>query len=110
MSIITRTVLNQRELLADGTIQVRIAKQVVNGEITISSEWHRVALPPGCDLEASIAAVDEHLETMGYAPLHASDWDKVRANASAEWTPEVIEAFAAKVAAERPPQEEAASE
>jgi len=83
--------VNQREITETGIIQVRIAKQVVDGGEVISSLWHRCALEPGQNVEDMISAVDADLTNQGYGPVQ--DWSGVRATVAAEHTPEVIKAY-----------------
>jgi hypothetical protein len=91
--------VNQREITENGTIQVRIAKQVVDAGEVISSQWHRCALEPGQSVDDMISAVDANLTQMGYGPV--VDWSGVRATVAAEHTPEVIKAYQDAQAAAR---------
>ena len=94
--MITQCLLNQREILANGTIQVRIAKNIFSDSgVLLDSKWHRASLPPGSSVNEIAAAVDAHLVEMGYPALAPEDWDKVRQTAEVEWTPAVISAFQA---------------
>jgi len=94
-----RSVINQREITENGFIQVRIAKQVVEGDEVISQLWHRTSVFPGENVENVITAVDAHLTQMGYGPV--VDWSGVRATVAAEHTPEVIQAYQDAQAAAR---------
>ena len=86
-----QSIVNQREITENGTIQVRIAKQVVDDGEVVASSWHRFVLAPGDDTEAMISAVDADLTNQGYGPV--VDWSGVRATVAAEHTPEVIQAY-----------------
>ena len=94
-----KSVVNQREITENGTIQVRIAKQVVDAGEVISSLWHRCAFEPGQNVEDMISAVDADLTKQGYGPV--VDWSGVRATVAAEHTPEVIKAYQDAQAAAR---------
>lgn len=96
-----QSVINQREVTANGTIQVRISKQVIDDGEIISSEWHRTAFAPGDDFEGTISRVNAHLVQMKYGAVSTDEWDKVRAMIAVEQTPEVIQAYQAALAAER---------
>lgn len=92
------SVINQREITENGTIQIRIAKQVVDAGEVISSLWHRTSIAPGDDAEATIASVDAHLTQMGYGPV--ANWQGVRALVASEHTPEVVQAYQDAMAAQ----------
>jgi hypothetical protein len=62
---------------ADGLIAVRILTQVMEGDVEVTSAYHRITLMPGADLS-------------GQDP-------KVVAVADAVWTPEVIQAYQQKM-------------
>jgi hypothetical protein len=83
--------VNQREITENGTIQVRIAKQVVDAGEVISSLWHRCSLAPGQNVNDMTADVDADLTNQGYGPV--LDWSGVRATVAAEHTPEVIKVY-----------------
>ena len=94
-----KSVVNQREITENGTIQVRIAKQVVDAGEVLASSWHRCAVAPGQNVDDMISAVDADLTNQGYGPV--VDWSGVRATVAAEHTPEVIEAYQDAQAAAR---------
>jgi hypothetical protein len=94
-----KSVINQREITENSVLQIRIAKQVMEGDEVISQLWHRTSVFPGENVENVIAAVDAHLTQMGYGPV--VDWAGVRATVAAEHTPEVIKAYQDAQAAER---------
>jgi hypothetical protein len=86
-----KAVINQREITENGTIQVRIAKQVVDADEVLTSSWHRCAVVPGQNVDDMISAVDADLTNQGYGPV--VDWSGVRALIASEHTPEVIQAY-----------------
>ena len=80
MALTKETVTDKIETLENGTIQVRTATRVLEDGAVLSSAFHRHVLTPGQDL---------------------TDQDpKVVAIASAVWTPEVIAAYEAMLAAQ----------
>lgn len=96
-----QTVLDQIEISRDGTINLRFAKEVVDDDGTvISSEWHRTVCPPGTDVDAQIAAVNQHLVVgLKCMPVDAADIARVKALTPTVWTKAVKDAHAAKLAA-----------
>lgn len=74
-----KSVIDQIEVTRTGGVQVRIAKLLVDDGEELKCEWHRVALPPDANVEATMAAVNQHLVTMGEAPLAASALDVLMA-------------------------------
>lgn len=63
-----KTVIERIEILAGGSIQVRFAKLIVDGDKLVGvPQWHRVALDPGADVGAILIAINNHLDQMGEA-------------------------------------------
>jgi hypothetical protein len=80
MALNKTTVTDKIETLENGTIQVRTATRIDEDGTVLSSSFHRHVLTPGSDL---------------------TDQDpKVAAIATAVWTPEVVSAYEAVVAAQ----------
>ena len=80
MALTKEIVADKVEVLEDGHIQVRTVTRILEDGVELSSSFHRNTLNPGYDL---------------------TDQDpKVVAIATATWTPEVISAYEAKMAAE----------
>ena len=80
MALSKEVAVDKRELLEDGTIQVRTVTRIMEDGIELSKAFHRHVLHPGSDLTGEDASV-------------------VRV-AEAEWTPEVIQAYKDKQAAQ----------
>lgn len=78
MSLARRTIVDQIEILRDGTVQVRLAKQVVDGDDVLRSEYHRIAVEPGSDLESCLLAVNAHLTELRETVLDEAEWEWVR--------------------------------
>lgn len=81
MSIIKQTVVDQIELTRTGTIQIRIALELVENGAVISSKWHRTSVEPGVDVAAQMAAVNYHItsEPMNEQPVSAVDIARIKA-------------------------------
>jgi hypothetical protein len=80
MALTKETIVDKIEVLENGTIQVRCATRVLEDGALLSSSFHRHVLHPNQDL------TDED--------------PKVVAIAQATWTPEVISAYEAMLAAQ----------
>ena len=80
MALTKEVVTDKIETLENGTIQVRTATRVLEDGTTLSSSFHRHVLTPGADL------TDQE--------------PKVVAIANAVWTPEVVSAYEAMLAAQ----------
>jgi hypothetical protein len=92
-------IVNQTQVLADGTILVRLAKRIFPpgvGGAVISSSWHRTSFVPGCDHEAIMDAVDADLTARGFG---AVDWDDVRDLITTHHTVGVVADYEAAIAA-----------
>lgn len=94
-----QTVIDQIEITRDGSVQIRMAKEVIDDDGSVlSQEWHRTSLPPGGDIDLQMATVNEHLTTgLNCAPVEASDIARVKSYLPIAWTPEVLTRHAAKV-------------
>lgn len=99
MSLERRTIIDQIEIQRDGIVQVRLAKQIVDGGEVLRSEFHRVAMAPGADLGASVSLINANLEELREATVADAEWDRVRRVIGREHTPEVIAAFEEKAPA-----------
>jgi len=78
-----RSTLSLVEITPNGTIQVRLANQIMDGEKVKAQTFHRYCLAPGSDL--------------------TGEPDQVVAIANAVWTPEVVAAYEAQIAANQTP-------
>lgn len=75
MSLIQKTVFSLCEVLPNTTLQVRLADQIVDGEVVKASTFRRYCLNPGDDLTGQP--------------------EQVMAIANAVWTPAAVAAYAA---------------
>jgi len=82
MQLNERAIVSIVEITPNGTIQVRLANQILNGETVKSQTFHRYCLAPGSDLTGQ----PEQVVTV----------------ATAVWTPEVIAAYEAQIANQNP--------
>jgi len=85
MAITKQLVIDKIEILEDGVIQVRRVLRVLDDDGTVIGErYQREAFVPTTPLPTVTSA-------------------RVRAHAQLEWTPQVIAAYEAKLAASRTP-------
>ena len=80
MALTKETVVDKIEVLEKGQVQVRTATRVLEDGAVLSSSFHRHVLAPDDDLSEQDA--------------------KVAAIATATWTPEVVSAYEAMIAAQ----------
>ena len=85
MALTKETIVDRIEVLEMGQVQVRTATRVLEDGVALSSSFHRHVLVPGDDLTEQDA--------------------KVSAIATATWTPEVVTAYEAMIAAQELPGE-----
>ena len=84
MALTKETVVDKIEVLEKGQVQVRTATRILEDGVQLSSSFHRHVLAPGDDLTEQDA--------------------KVAAIATATWTPEVVTAYEAMIAAQELPE------
>jgi len=84
MALTKETIVDKIEVLEKGQVQVRTATRVLEDGVALSSSFHRHVLAPGDDLSEQDA--------------------KVSAIATATWTPEVVTAYEAMIAAQELPE------
>lgn len=91
------TALNVIEITSNGTVQIRFAKQIVDADEVIASQWHRTSIFPGADIKRQISEVNNHLGMMGYPSVADEDVIKINNQAKAAWTPEIIRAYQSNI-------------
>ena len=84
MALTKEIITDKIEVLEMGQVQVRTATRVLEDGAVLSSSFHRHVLAPGDDLSGQDA--------------------KVSAIATATWTPEVVTAYEAMIAAQELPE------
>jgi hypothetical protein len=98
-----RTVIDQVEITRDGTINLRMAKEVVDDDGTVlQSGLHRTSFPPGHDIDAQMAAVNAGLVRDLKMPAVAADdflLLRLKETAPLVWTDAVKQGYADKIAA-----------
>jgi len=93
MALTEETFIDKAELLADGQIQVREKRVIMDDGVEVASKFHRYVLDPGTD---DIATVTEKAQ--------GREGVDVLAAAQATWTPERVAARKAKMAEQRGPK------
>ena len=96
--IYRQVVFSQLEVLQDGTLQLRLDKQVVDGESVLSHEYHRTSIPPGTSVDMQMDAVEVHLAQMGWPAVGDQARARVLRVAAVEHSPEKVRAYRARVA------------
>lgn len=91
--ITKRTIVNQIEIHATGSVQVRMRKEIVEGDDVLSYEYHRTVIEPGVDPYAQFQAVNTHLLALGMQTVQVDDWKAVAEHCAVAHTAEVIDAF-----------------
>lgn len=91
------TTVDRIEVESRGTIKIRIAKRIIDDDGSVlSTDWHRTSIDPGEDIEAHMQGVNTNLAAdLKMPPLGAEDIGRIRSQADAAWTPELIAAFQA---------------
>ena len=79
--ITKQTVVDQIEVTRNGTIQVRIALELVENGAVLNYKWHRTAIDAGGDVDAQMAAVNAHItsEQMNEQPVSPADIARIKA-------------------------------
>lgn len=79
--ITKQTIVDQIEVTRNGTIQIRIALELVENGAVLNSRWHRTAIDPGGDVDAQMDTVNAHItsEPMNEQPVSAVDIARIKA-------------------------------
>ena len=85
---------NQIEITGNGTIFMEWRKLSSDGD---PLDYHRTSFAPGSDVDAQIAAVNNHLVSMGFDGVPANHVAQIKLFSSAAWTPENIAPVTAQV-------------
>ena len=97
--ITKRTTLDRVEVLANGTLQIRLLKIIAEDETVLAQQYHRTVVPPGTSIDEQFAAVNVHLQEMGFPAVGAEDIARLQRLVVVEHTPEVVNAYLLVVAA-----------
>ena len=93
-----RTVLDRIEIESDGTVFMRLLKQIVDGEV-LWSDPHRSVVYPAVLLSDQLATVNVHLAQMGWPEISADDATRLESHVRVARTPEIVVAWEEKTAA-----------
>jgi hypothetical protein len=96
-----RTLLDRLEIQADGTVFIRLLKQIVDGEMVEKSEPHRSVIYPSTSVTDQITAVNAHLAQMGWPGIPADGVERIVSHVKVVHTPEIIAAWEAAMAAQQ---------
>ena len=81
-----------------GEVFLKVHKLSMEGDFI---GLHHFAFPVGCDVNAQIAIYNEHMATQNFAPISDADVARLIAICNTTWTPEVLAAYQAQVAAQQ---------
>lgn len=96
--MLKRTVVDQIEIDREGTIRIRMAKEIVDGDTVVAKEWHRTVLPPGGDIDFQMMMVNQSLvRDFGYPAVSDADIARIRSMVPAIHTEEIINAYVKKL-------------
>lgn len=101
-----KLMLSRIEVEADGTVFVKLCKQIVDDDGTTifnsseGGEPHRVPLLPGSDSTKVLDDVNMHLKQGGWPTLSQYDTKIVIEHTKLAQTPEVVKAYRKRVAEE----------
>ena len=101
--LVKQTIVDRIEIMRDGTIQVRRKKCIIDSEapdVPLTQEYHRTSFPPGIDYDGQIALVEAHLAEMGAGAIPDGEWDRLKGAIELVHTPQVVEAYRAKMTAQ----------
>lgn len=90
MAFEAKTILDKKEIVGN-TIGVRLDKQVWNGDIKISGDWHRFNLTPAegpdplANFDWIISSVNNDLVALGYPTMNQEDVDNLKKQCIMEW-------------------------
>lgn len=88
-----KTILDQIEVTKDGHIQIRMRKQVIDGDSVFDFGFHRTFVECGGDVDKQMALVNAHLAQMGFGVISAKEIAEIKQHAQIAFTPDRIQAF-----------------
>lgn len=74
-----QSVVDQIEITRNGDVQVRLALQLVDGDVVHSFKWHRTVVKAGTSAQLQMDAVNDHLVLIDEAQVSQADIDRVKA-------------------------------
>lgn len=88
-----QTIVDQIEITREGHLQIRMKKYIIDGNDRFELGYHRTIVEVDGDVDAQMAAVNDHLALMGFGEISSEEIDDIRAHAGVAWTPKRKEAF-----------------
>jgi hypothetical protein len=85
--ITKRTIIDVIEITRIGHIQIRFRKELVEDGKVLSSDYHRTSIEIGGSIDQQMAAVNTHLQAMGWPAVETSEYAEVKEYAKIKWTP-----------------------
>lgn len=93
-----KTIIDQIEIARNGYLQIRFGLLLIENGNELDCKWHRTAIEPGGDVDAQMAVVNTHLQTMGKAQIDLVRIAELKTIAAVIHTPERIAEFRTAVA------------
>ena len=106
MPIVKKSIVNQMNVERIGLIGVRFALQVIEEELDnreIASQWHRMLIEPGDNVDAKFDELNAWLTANGYAGTVNAERNRVKSIAQVIHTAGVISNYQAWKAAQQAP-------
>jgi hypothetical protein len=72
-----KSIVDQIEAPISGGVGIRVALQLVENGVVLSSKWHRTMIPADISPAEQLSYVNDHLEQMGEAKLSTADIQRV---------------------------------
>ena len=82
MAIVKKSIVNQMVIERIGLVSVRFALQVIEEELNnreIASQWHRMLIEPGDDVDDKFNELNAWLGANGYAATVVGERNRVKA-------------------------------
>ncbi len=100
MSLTKQTVLDQIETKADGHVNVRFRKEIVEDGKVLSYESHRLSVAPGQVPSNVVAMNDTFLVANGWPRISKEDAENIEVHVNLAITPEKVKAYLERLVAE----------
>lgn len=97
-----KTIIHYIGITCDGTVEVRFAMLLIEDGIEISKQFHRRVINPGDDVDAHISVVNAAAEKMKASSVDEDRLPLLRSICALAHTPDVVDGYRAKAAAEAP--------
>ena len=90
-----RVIVERIECVDFSVLQIRMQKQIVEGDVVLAREFHRTVIEPGTSVFEQFEAVNAHLRQMGWPDVEGESVARVSRIAAAVHTEEAIAAWSA---------------